>query len=294
MLGIDIAKFSDRLLLNSGSKMDYQIFTCNNGSEAEYLVLSSGLGGHGAFWQPQVDFFRQYFHVVIYDQDGCHADSMVLNKLYSMQDLALQLFTIIQQANIEKFHFIGHALGGFIGAELARLVRYTEISILSLTVLNGWHSLDPHTRKCFNTRIALLEHAGVEAYVEAQALFLYPPAWISENIDVLRQQEQLQIQNFPPKVNVFIRLQALMQYQLLDETLQALKKIPVYLIANQDDFLVPFHQSQALAAQLPNAVFKLIKSGGHAATVTEKDQMNHLMLSLIQNQYEPEQSIERV
>lgn len=264
--------------------MQYQIFPCTTGVNAEYLVLSSGLGGHGSFWQPQIEFFQNYFHVFIYDQEGCHADSALLKDDYSMEDLALQLFNFIQEACIEKFHFIGHALGGFIGAELARIMRYTEITILSLTILNGWESLDAHTQKCFQTRIALLKHAGVQAYVEAQALFLYPPAWISKNIDELKKQEQKHIQNFLPSANVFTRLKALMEFEFFDENLMVLKKIPVYLIANKDDFLVPYHQSQALATTIPNAVLHLLEHGGHAATVTETETMNKLMLSLIQSQ----------
>lgn len=264
--------------------MQYQIFPCKTGADAEYLVLSSGLGGHGAFWQPQIEFFQKHFHVFIYDQEGCHADSPLLKYDYTMEDLALQLFNFIQEAGIEKFHFIGHALGGFIGAELARIIRYTDISILSLTILNGWESLDPHTQKCFQTRMTLLKHVGVQAYVEAQALFLYPPAWISKNMDELKKQEQKQIQNFLPVSNVFSRLKALMEFELFDENLMVLKKIPVYLIANKDDFLVPYHQSQALANTIPNAVLHLLERGGHAATVTETEAMNQLMLSLIQSQ----------
>lgn len=270
--------------------MDYEIFNCYTDPGAEYLVLSSGLGGHGAFWQPQIEFFRRYFHVFIYDQEGCHADSHILKQPYCIEDLALQLLHLLKQAKIEDFHFIGHALGGFIGAELARLITDTEMSVSSLTILNAWNRLDPHTAKCFRTRIALLKHAGVQAYVEAQALFLYPPAWISTHIDLLKQQEQSYIQHFPPTANVFTRLQALMDYELKHQTIEALQNIPVNLIAQQDDFLVPYQQSQALAAQLPHAVLKLMQTGGHAATVTEKALMNSLMWSLIKDLNRPKQA----
>ena len=262
--------------------MDFQIFPCFSGADAEYLVLSSGLGGHGKFWQPQIEFFQQYYHVLIYDQEGCHADSALLNKDYSMQDLAKQLLNVVQLAGISRFHFIGHALGGFIGAELARLIHGTAITMLSCTVLNGWANLDPHTKKCFQTRINILKHAGVRAYVEAQALFLYPPAWISENIHSLRSQEDAQIEHFQPTYNVLYRLNALMNYQISDETKTALRQIPLHLVANQDDFLVPYHQSIQLSQLFPHAVLNILNSGAHAATVTESDRMNQVMFSFLQ------------
>ena len=44
-------------------------------ADAPYVVLSSGLGGHASFWNPQIRVLQQHFHVVAYDQEGCHSDS---------------------------------------------------------------------------------------------------------------------------------------------------------------------------------------------------------------------------
>ena len=42
-------------------------------------------------------------------------------------------------------------------------------------------SLDPHTARCFDARLALLRMAAArEAYLDAQPLFLYPADWISD------------------------------------------------------------------------------------------------------------------
>ena len=58
--------------------MTYQINRCTKNFNAEFLILASGLGGHASFWQPQIEALSQYFHVLSYDQEGCHAYSMVL------------------------------------------------------------------------------------------------------------------------------------------------------------------------------------------------------------------------
>lgn len=260
--------------------MNVQIFPSNEES-AEYVVLSSGLGGHGQFWQPQIQVLQSKFHVLIYDQEGCCADAALLKPDYCMRDLGQQLLLILKQHHIQRFHFIGHALGGFIGAELAYLCQLTAYRMLSITILNGWDTLDAHTYKCFETRINLLKWAGTEAYVKAQALFLYPPAWISANIESIQQQEQLQIQNFPPHENVLRRLSALMAFQLSEEIRAALQNIPMHLIANQDDFLVPYQRSQKLKQLFPHAQLTLLRQGAHAATVTETARMNNEILGFL-------------
>ena len=257
--------------------MHYQVFPSQKLS-AEYIILSAGLGGHGQFWTPQIKALQQHFHVVIYDQEGCHKNAAILAENYSMSHLAQQVMDLLSILNIQEFHFVGHALGGFIGAELAVLLEKSEKTMLSLTVINGWAQLDPHTQKCFNTRITLLQYAGVEAYVRAQALFLYPPAWISAYSSDLEIQENKQIEQFPPLLNVFTRLNALMSYKITTETISSLNKIPMYLIVTEDDFLVPYKQSYQLKQLFPDAELDVLPHGAHAVTVTQPEIFNQLLL----------------
>ena len=250
-------------------------------ADAAYVVLSSGLGGHASFWAPQIEALQQYFHVVSYDQEGCHADSELLPMPYSVNHMARQILDLLINQGIHEFHFIGHALGGHIGMQLATYQTKKDVKLLSLTMLNAWGELDAHIRKCFQARTSLLLNSGAEAYVLAQALFLYPPRWISTHIEQLTAAEHKQLQDFPPTHNVLARLQAVQAFKLEPECQQALKNVPVHLIANQDDFLVPYQQSQLLQQCLPQSHLSLLATGAHASTVTETDQINQLILSFL-------------
>lgn len=263
--------------------MNYQLYPALNASQ-EYVVFSSGLGGHGQFWQPQLAAFQQTYNVLIYDHEGCHVDSPLLPESYSFRNLAEQIKTLLLQLNIHRFHFIGHAIGGFIGLELIQLLGMSGLEMQSLTVINGWAELDPHTLKCFNTRLALLEYAGVEAYIAAQALFLYPPSWISQYYLEIEQQEQKQQQNFPPIQNVMRRIAALMNFQITPQHLAKLTQTRVLFIANQDDMLVPYHQSLKLWKLLPQAALYLMPEGGHASTLTQAASVNRRILSFLQQE----------
>ncbi len=250
-------------------------------ADAPYVVLSSGLGGHASFWKPQIKALQQNFHVVTYDQEGCHADSELLPTPYSVDHMARQILDLLISHDIHEFHFIGHALGGHIGMQLATYQTERKFKLLSLTMLNAWGELDAHTQKCFEARTSLLVNSGTEAYVRAQALFLYPPQWISTHIDQLTEAENKQLLDFPPIQNVLARLQAVQAFKLNAEHRQALKDIPVHLLANQDDFLVPYQRSQQLQQCLPHSHLSLLDTGAHASTVTETDQVNQLILSFL-------------
>lgn len=251
--------------------------------DAPYVVLSSGLGGHASFWNPQIEVLQQDFHVVTYDQEGCHSDSELLSIPYCVDHMARQILDLLINQDIREFHFIGHALGGHIGMQLATYQTDKAFKLLSLTMLNAWGELDVHTQKCFQARTSLLLNSGAEAYVQAQALFLYPPQWISTHIEQLTDAENKQLLGFPPIQNVLARLQAVQVFKLEEAHQQALNDIPVHLIANQDDFLVPYQRSQQLQQLLPYSQLSLFATGAHASTVTETAQINQSMLQFLKS-----------
>lgn len=263
----------------------HYIYPCQHNADADYLVLSSGLGGHASFWTPQIQVLSQYFHILTYDQEGCHADSDLLPDQYSFENLAEQLLTILKEQQIQNFHFIGHAIGSFIGAELAVLCASQHLNMLSLTFINAWDRLDSHTAKCFEARVHLLKSAGKEAYVRAQALFLYPPAWISKHHLQIQQAENLQLLDFPPVHNVLTRIKAAQKFTISARHQQALKNIPIHLIANQDDFLVPVQKTQNLKTCFEHANVCIHAHGGHASSVTETDSINTSVLDFLVKQH---------
>ena len=269
--------------------MNYQVHYSNASTAKEFIVLSSGLGGHADFWNPQIDALKQYFHVLTYDQEGCSKNAEVLKNNYSMTDMAQQVLDILNEEKIEQCHFLGHALGGHIGAELAVLMEQKNhlsgenCKLLSLTSLNAWDKLDPHTEKCFSIRIALLSCAGAKAYVDAQALFLYPPKWISQNIEALKKTEEIQLKHFPPLENVFARLDALQKFKITQQHIDALKNTKIHLIANKDDFLVPFHKSFDLKFKLGHGTCSIFESGAHASSITEVEMINRTIINFLIN-----------
>src|SRR5471030_515947 len=140
-----------------------------NAASADTLVLSSGLGGVHGFWQPQLEMLAEHFRVVVYDQFGTGGSQGVVPAGYRMEDMADELAGLLNQLDIRRCHLVGHALGGIIGLHLA--LRYPAL-LQSLVVVNGWAKLDCQTRRCFEVRQNLLLNSGVDAFVQAQPLFL--------------------------------------------------------------------------------------------------------------------------
>ncbi|MBE03082.1 pyrimidine utilization protein D [Marinobacter lutaoensis] len=258
--------------MNGAAAIHWQ---CHGPATAETVVLSAGLGGSGNYWAPQIPALAERYRVLVYDHFGTGRSRGEIPEFYTVADMARELETVLDDADIPgPVHFVGHALGGLIGLELAR--RAPE-RIGSLLLINAWAEPNAHTRRCFSVRRKLLLSAGPEAYLEAQPLFLYPPVWIAEHSEHLEQEQTYLLASFPPRDNLLRRMAALQAWQPAPAELAQIRAHALVL-ATRDDALVPWTCSQKLAARLPNSSVRLLPTGGHAVNVTEPDRVNALVL----------------
>lgn len=241
--------------------------------EAPVVVLSAGLGGSGAFWKPQMAILNEKFRVVTYDQRGTGNNPDLLPKDYSMQQMADELAVALEAHGIMRFCVVGHALGGLIGLQLA--ASYPQ-RVTGVVVVNGWLSLNAHTRRCFRVRQELLLNVGVEAFVRAQPLFLYPADWMDEHRQRIEAEDISHTEHFQGTDNLLRRLAALMACDFTEIAPQL--QLPVLVMYSQDDLLVPWTCSLTLADALPQASVAAMARGGHAMSVTCTEEFNQLLM----------------
>lgn len=243
---------------------------------AETIVLSAGLGGAGAFWQPQMAALNARFRVISYDQRGTGRNTEALPDNYSIGHMADDVIAMLESLDISKCHFMGHALGGIVGLEIA----LRKPSLLSkLVLVNAWAKADSHTARCFAVRKHLLLNTGVEAYVQAQPIFLYPAAWLSQNAERVALEEKHGIAHFQGVDTILKRIGALLAFDVSKRLNEI--KVPTLVAVSRDDVLVPWTASQILADGLPNAKLWMVPEGGHGFTVTQPDTFNARMLSFL-------------
>lgn len=243
---------------------------------AETIVLSAGLGGAGAFWQPQMAALNTRFRVINYDQRGTGRNTEALPDNYTIGHMADDVIAMLELLGISKCHFMGHALGGIVGLEIA----LRKPSLLSkLVLVNAWAKADSHTARCFAVRKHLLLNTGVEAYVQAQPIFLYPAAWLSQNAERVALEEKHGIAHFQGADTILKRIGALLAFDVSKRLNEI--KVPTLVAVSRDDVLVPWTASQILADGLPNAELWMVPEGGHGFTVTQPDAFNARMLSFL-------------
>lgn len=271
-----LAGIAPRFSSNSpGQSMHYDIHGRTDAA-APTIILSSGLGGSGAYWTPQIDALSADHRVITYDHRGCGRTGGEVPEGGGISAMADDVLDIVEELGIAQFSFIGHALGGLIGMDIA--LRRPGL-IDRLVLINAWSKADPHSGRCFDVRIALLENSGVEAFIKAQPLFLYPAIWMAENAARLAEEEAHGLKHFQGRKNILRRIAALRAFDV-DNRLKDIT-IPTLVIATKDDMLVPYSRSQHLARHLPDAELALFDFGAHAVNVVEPELFNETVLGYL-------------
>ena len=236
------------------------------------MILSSGLGGSAAYWNPNLKALARHHRVIVYDHRGTGRSDRALPPHLTVEDMAADVLALMDGLGIERAHLVGHAAGGLIGLSLA---SSAPERLSSLVVINGWGALDSHSARCFEARLALLQGSGVRAFLRAQPIFLYPAVWISDHSQALDSELEHHEASFPGVAAVEARIAALQSFDI-DERLHALST-PILALAARDDMLVPWSCSRALVDRAPRASLELMEYGGHACNVTEPARFNQII-----------------
>jgi pimeloyl-ACP methyl ester carboxylesterase len=84
------------------------------------LVLIHGFLGSSKMWEPQIDFFKNYFRVITPDIPG-FGKSTKAKSYKSIQSIAQLLLDCLNEKKIDMFYLLGHSMGGMIVQEMAKI-----------------------------------------------------------------------------------------------------------------------------------------------------------------------------
>ena len=84
------------------------------------LVMVHGFLGSSIMWDPQIQDFKKNFRVIAPDLPGFGYSEKV-KPCNSINSMAKSILDLIEQKNINKFHLLGHSMGGMIVQEMTKL-----------------------------------------------------------------------------------------------------------------------------------------------------------------------------
>jgi 3-oxoadipate enol-lactonase len=103
------------------------------------VVLVHGLGSHRRRWDLLAEHLREAGHRVVRHDLRGFGDSDPSPGPYAVADLAADLAAVMGAAGLERFHLVGHSLGGMIAQRFAldHGPRLRTLALVSTTSHNG-------------------------------------------------------------------------------------------------------------------------------------------------------------
>jgi aminoacrylate hydrolase len=253
---------------------DCQLYYERHGGGFPVLCVA-GLSGYGAFWREQIPAFSREFEVVVHDHRGIgQSDHSRIS--YTVERLAADVVGLMDALGIKKAHLVGHSTGAAIAQILA--IEHPQ-RLASVVISAGWTKADAYFRRLFMLRKEILARLGPAAYLQAATLFLYPPYWVAQNNEKLRQLEAQNLATFSAPEIVTSRIDAILAFDRTAELSRI--KTPALIVGAQDDAITPHYFAEELARLIPGAEVKIFPQGGHCFTQVMSREFNNAVLPFL-------------
>ena len=259
--------------LPSGVRIHYE-----TRGEGRPLLLCTGLGGLGAFWNAYVEPLARDRRVITYDHVGT-GESTITDPPYDVGQMAEDAIGLLDFLGLEAVDFVGHSTGGAIGQLLAS--RHPK-RIRSLLLAATWGRRDPYFTRCFDARIPILERIGKLEYFQATSLLIYPPDWISEDFPRVEALEALNAEALARPDILIARIRAICDFDASDEWTRI--DCPTLVVGARDDMTTASFFSKELAREIAGAELTMLAWGAHMFPLTNREAFLPILMDWLRRQ----------
>ena len=147
--------------------LNYEI----TGTGNEHLVLLHGFMENLTIWTDMEPHLAEKFTLIKIDLPG-HGSSKVYNEIHSMELMAAEVKKVTDSLNIEKFHLLGHSMGGY--TSLAFAEKFPD-ALKSLTLFFSSYFEDDQEKKDQRQKSLRIIREAFKTYVNAGVPNLFNP-----------------------------------------------------------------------------------------------------------------------
>jgi len=234
--------------------------------ELPWLVLSHSLACDHSMWRPQAEAFAATHNVLAYDTRGHGATSVPVGP-YTLDQLADDLFGLLDALRIERCHYVGLSMGGMIGqtAVLREPKRFSSLVLADTT-----SRLPADAMPVWEGRISAVSGSGMGAVAPATLDRWFTAAFRERSAAVVERIDRL-IRNTPVAGYVACS-RAIMGLDLTDRLGQVTG--PVLVIVGEQDPGTPPAMSEVIARAIPGAQLVVIPQAAHLSNLEQPERFN--------------------
>ena len=225
--------------------------------DGEPLVLVHGFTGSGLDWVDVIDELRAGNDVIRFDHRG-HGESTNTGDeaSYTIDALTSDLLAVVDGLGIDRFHLLGHSLGGIVSMRFA-IAHADRLRSLILMDTAGAAIIDENAAVMFEAGIEMVRTNGLMSLYDLAA----PALGDGPRGDELRSRVRTKFSQMDP--SAFVALgHALLSYDSMLDALSTLD-LPTTVIVGEHDVGLRVG-GETLAETVPGARLVVIAGAGHS------------------------------
>jgi 3-oxoadipate enol-lactonase len=246
--------------------------------KGEPLVLIQGFGGGHQGWFFQVPAFKKHFLVVTFDNRGIGKTDRPTEQ-YTIKTMADDVIGLMDYLVIDKAHILGLSLGGMVAQEIAISYphRVRKLILGSTFATKRTGEVTPESPRYSGVEKALSNTTMQNLEFDKLMKFMISAAFnkalyrIFFTLVLRIQRKSIDIEGY------FEQIRAVSDYDTADRL--HLIQAPTLVITGTGDRLVSSHDSDTIAARIPNAKLVKVDSGSHAFFIEMRGRFNEEVLA---------------
>lgn len=251
-----------------------------NGIETHYIVEGAGypivlihhLAGNTRSWSSQIPFLAKNYRVVAYDLRG-HGGSAEPEEPFTMDDLADDLFQLLQHLGIERCCLIGHSIGGMI-APLFALKHGSLVGALVI-VSGASQALGGDKLAAYAVMREIARTNGMEALAEYRRANKQVPPKITNNAAFWEL-----FRNLYRETSVQGYVRASEALATMPDLTGRMREVGCPMLGIVGDLDLVFMEMMNILASTAEITMKVMRGCGHFVMMEEPDEFNAIMAAL--------------
>jgi pimeloyl-ACP methyl ester carboxylesterase len=271
--GVQTRMEAERVFSVNGVDLSYS----DVGDGHRTVLLIHGHPFNRTMWQPQLEFLKASYRVVVPDLRGYGTSSLPDCRETRLETFAADNLALMDSLGIRKFVLGGLSMGGQIVLEM---FRQAPDRIEALLLADTFAGLDSPERKQLRFTMAdRLEREGMEAYAREELTKMITPANAEELPQVAEHVMKMMTTTPPAGAAAALRGRA----QRIDYTpLLHEIRVPALVVVGREDVYTPVAWAEQLNRDIPGSKLVVIEKAGHMPNLERPDVFNEALGSWLQ------------
>lgn len=242
------------------------------------LILGHSLTLDGQMYAAALPLLAREHRVINIDLRG-HGRSAKPDVPFSLEDMAEDVYQLMQALKLEDAFYAGLSMGGMIGMRLA--IQHPE-SVRALVLMDTSAKEEPR-RKEYEEIAENLKQMGPSEPVADFVLQLLLSEQFRKEHPELTQQIKQKLLNADITGQYWSSMAVIRRKSVLE--LLKNVHIPALVIVGDKDIATPIEEAKAIAEALPNAELQVIPNAGHLTILEQPEPVSELITAFLQKHY---------